>query len=101
MQSIVIDLKKNPDIAELVRTMHPGDYIGFHSMIKALDDQTLTATIESAEEEEPPDAEEGGADNDEHEGDEQTPPGGDMDIGAPAGGGADARVLTGGETAAT
>lgn len=95
MQSLMIDLKKNPEIAELTRTMHPGDYVDLHAMLKALDDQTATLTIVSAEEGEAPDH-----DEEPKEGDDVTPPGGDMDEGEPAGGGADAKVLTGGETAA-
>ena len=96
MQTVLIDLKKNPDIADLVRTSQPGDYIDLHTSIKSLDDQTLTLTVESAEEAEPPEKPEG----EEEEGDDMTPPGGDMDVGRPAGGGADARTITGGETAA-
>ena len=98
MQSLTIDLKKNPAIADLVQTMQPGDYVDLHTSIKALDDQTLTLTVTSADEGEEP-----GPDEKEEtgEGDDVTKPGGDMDMGAPAGGGADARTLSGGETAAT
>lgn len=50
MQSLPIDLKKNPDIADLVATMQPGDRIDLHTLIKAKDDQTVTLTIEDASE---------------------------------------------------
>lgn len=48
MQTILIDLKKNPDIADLVADMQPGDAIDLHGTIKSLDDQTLEITIEEA-----------------------------------------------------
>jgi len=96
MQSLTIDLKKNPAIADLVQTMQPGDYVDLITSIKALDDQTLTLTVTSAREGSEP-----AADEKDVTGDVTTPPGGDMDEGQPAGGGADARTISGGETAAT
>ena len=99
METLVIDLKKNPDIAELVRTMQPGDAVDLHTSIKALDDQTLTVTVREASEGKPFDEEEGDGDNAEN-GDDVTPPGASQD-GAQAGAGPDAMGLTGGETAAT
>ncbi len=97
MQTVIIDLKKNPDIADLVRTMQPGDRVELQTSIKAVDDQTLTLTVEEAAEGKEPEAPE---EDEQPEGDQTTPPGGDMDEGRPAGGGTDARTITGGETAA-
>lgn len=48
MQKLLIDLKKNPEVADLVSTMQPGDKIVLETSIKAKDDQTLTLTMESA-----------------------------------------------------
>ena len=50
MQTITIDLKKNPDVADLVADMDPGTSICLTTSIKAKDDQTLTLTLDSAEE---------------------------------------------------
>lgn len=50
MQTIDIDLKQNPDIANLVADLEPGAKIELSTSIKAKDDQTLTLTIESASE---------------------------------------------------
>jgi hypothetical protein len=98
METLVIDLKKNPDIAELVRTMQPGDAVDLHTSIKALDDQTLTVTVREASEGKPFDEED--EDGEKPEGDDLTKPGESQD-GAQAGAGPDAMGLTGGETAAT
>lgn len=58
MQTIIIDLKKNPEIADLVTDKQPGDRILLHTSIKQLNDQTLELTIEEAEEGKDPDADE-------------------------------------------
>lgn len=49
MQTLTIDLKKNPEVANLVSGMEPGKRIVLQTSIKANDDQTLTLTLESAE----------------------------------------------------
>jgi hypothetical protein len=49
MQTITIDLKKNPDVADLIADMDPGAKICLYTGIKAKDDQTLTLTLDSAE----------------------------------------------------
>lgn len=46
MQTITVDLKKSPDIANAVADMEPGDEVLLHGTIKALDDQTLTLSVE-------------------------------------------------------
>lgn len=50
MATITLDLSKNRDLADLVATMSVGDQVRLETSIKALDDQTLTLTLESAEE---------------------------------------------------
>lgn len=57
MQKIQIDLKKNPEIADLVIDLQPGDKILLHTSINELDDQTLGLTIEEAEEDKSPEKE--------------------------------------------
>lgn len=49
MQVLQIDLFKNPEVAQVVSDMQPGDDIIIHGTIKALDDQTLTVTVEEVE----------------------------------------------------
>ena len=46
MQDVVIDLTKEPEIADTVADMQPGDRFSFHGTIKSLDDQTLVVTID-------------------------------------------------------
>jgi hypothetical protein len=99
METIIVDLKKNPDIAEIIRGMQPGDAVDLHTSIKAMDDQTLTLTIREASEGKPFDEDEE-ADPDKDAGNDETPPGDSMD-GSQAGAGPDAMGMTGGETAAT
>lgn len=86
MQTLTIDLKKNPDIADLVKLMQPADLIDLHTSIKALDDQTLTLTVESASEgkEEDEDDEQDAPEGDNEgssaaPGDDLTKPGASMD----------------------
>ena len=50
MQVLQIDLLKNPEVKDLVTDLQPGDAIKLHCSIKALDDQTLTLTLDEAEE---------------------------------------------------
>ena len=97
METLTIDLKKNPDIADLVGTMQPGDAVDLHTSIKALDAQTLTVTVREASEGKPFDEEE----EEEHEGDDVTPAPGESEDGAQAGAGPDAMGMTGGEPSAT
>ena len=97
MEILTIDLKKNPDIAELVRTMQPGDPVDLHTSIKALDEQTASLTVREASEGKPFDDDE---EEEAPEGDDQTPPGASQD-GAQAGAGPDAMGLQGGEAAGT
>jgi hypothetical protein len=84
MTNLTIDLLKNPEIKDLVATMSPGDPIKIHAVIKDVDDQTLVATVTSAQEGDPvPEEEkEPGAEDKAAEGDTVNPP--------PAGPGGDA-----------
>lgn len=50
MQTVDINLKQNPEIADLVASLDPGAKIMLHTSLKSKDDQTATLTIESAEE---------------------------------------------------
>lgn len=88
MQVVQIDLFKNPEVASVVSDMQPGDSIILHGTIKALDQQTLTVTVEEVE-----------------EGDElSTPAGTDPDEGSEAPNGDSAPAsqdLLGGEQSAT
>lgn len=97
METVIIDLKKNPDVAEVIRGMQPGDALDLHTSIKALDDQTLTCTVREASEGKP--FEEEDDDEKPEEGDEPQP--GESQDGSQAGAGPDAMGMTGGETAAT
>jgi hypothetical protein len=97
METLTIDLKKNPDIADLVKTMQPGDPVDLHTSIKAADDQTLTLTVRSASEGKPFPAEE----VDEEEAEEESPAPGESMDGSQAGAGPDAMGMTGGEPSAT
>jgi hypothetical protein len=99
METIIIDLKKNPDVAEVIRGMQPGDALDLHTSIKGMDDQTLTVTVREASEGKPFE-EEDDEDPAKGDGNDETPPGESMD-GSQAGAGPDAMGMTGGETAAT
>lgn len=46
MQTITIDLKKTPEIADAVAGMEPGSEVCLHATIKSLDDQSLVLTVE-------------------------------------------------------
>lgn len=46
MQIITIDLIKSPDVAQEVVDLQPGDSVTVHTTIKAMDDQTLTLTVD-------------------------------------------------------
>lgn len=46
MQTITIDLKKTPEIADAVAGMEPGSEVCLHASIKSLDDQSLVVTVE-------------------------------------------------------
>lgn len=48
MQDISIDLRRNPELADLLVDMKPGDKIYLCTSIKNLDDQTADLTIEGA-----------------------------------------------------
>ena len=45
---IIIDLKKQTEVADLVATLEPGDTIILETTIQAKDDQTLTLSLVSA-----------------------------------------------------
>lgn len=49
MQTITVDLRKEPEIADLALDMHPGDGIRLCGTIKSIDDQSLVITVEEAE----------------------------------------------------
>lgn len=103
METLTIDLKKNPDIADLVKTMQPGDAVDLHTSIKGLDDQTLTVTVREASEGKPFEEDED-EDEDQKAGEEaadETPAPGESQDGAQAGAGPDAMGMTGGEASAT
>jgi len=46
MQTLTIDLKKSPDIADAVVDLEVGSEVCIHATIKSKDDQTLTVTAE-------------------------------------------------------
>lgn len=50
MDTIDIDLRKNPDLSALIADMQPGDPVTLHTTIQHKDDQTVKLTIEDAEE---------------------------------------------------
>jgi hypothetical protein len=49
MQTLTIDLKTNPDVAAVVADLEPGTGLTIKASIKALDEQTLTVTLEEVE----------------------------------------------------
>lgn len=67
MTTVTIDLTKNPELAALVADKQPGDWIELRASIKAKDDQTLTARLETCDDCEKPmkDGEEDEEDDDE------------------------------------
>lgn len=46
MQTISVDKKKTPEIADWAADKEPGDRLCLYGTIKANDDQTLTITVE-------------------------------------------------------
>lgn len=78
--TITLDLKKNPDLADLVADLMPGDTILLETSIKSRDDQTLTVTLDSAMNEE---GDEAGGEDSEDEGDEEMDEGEDDETSAP------------------
>lgn len=46
MQTLTLDLKKTPDIADAVAGMAVGEEVCLHATIKSLDEQTLIVTVE-------------------------------------------------------
>ncbi|MBU2072775.1 MAG: hypothetical protein KKA68_21280 [Gammaproteobacteria bacterium] len=46
MQTLAIDKRKNPDIADGVVDLEPGDRLDLHTTIKSNDEQTLVVTVE-------------------------------------------------------
>lgn len=50
MQTVIIDKKKNPEIADLVADMQPGDRLRIYASIKDNNDDNVEVTIEEAEE---------------------------------------------------
>lgn len=45
MQTILIDLKKSPDIADWAADKEPGDNVRLFGSIKSKDDQTMAVTV--------------------------------------------------------
>lgn len=68
MTTITIDLTKNPELAALVADKQPGDWIELRASIKAKDDQTLTARLETCDDCEKPETD----DDDESDEPEET-----------------------------
>lgn len=48
MQTLIIDLRKNPEIETFAADKQPGDRIALYGTIKSLDNQTLQVTLEEA-----------------------------------------------------
>lgn len=73
MAKLTIDLKANPDVADLVAAMQVGEKVRLDTTIQAKDDQTLTLTLDEASEgekskdesEDSPDADEADDDSDD------------------------------------
>lgn len=51
MQTVQIDKKKSPEIADWAADKEPGERVCLYGTIKANDDQTLTVTVEEIDEE--------------------------------------------------
>ena len=66
-QRLTIDLKKNPEVADLIADMEVGSYVNLSTSIVAKDEQTLTLELEEATTGEAPAKEE------EEEGEPTTP----------------------------
>jgi len=49
MQTLIIDLKSNPEVANVVAGLEPGTGLIFKTSIKSLDEQTLKVTLEEVE----------------------------------------------------
>jgi len=49
MQTLIIDLKSNPEVAAAVAGVEPGSSVTIRGSIQALDDQSLTVTVEEVE----------------------------------------------------
>jgi hypothetical protein len=80
MQTLTIDLVKEPEIKDLTASMQPGDLVDLHTSIKSIDDQTLVLTINEAEEGKEPEETtdgDGGTDTDDETdpNDERSPQG--------------------------
>ena len=74
MQTVPIDLKKNPDIADFLIDKEPGDEVCLYGTIKSLDDQTAVITIEEVGESKKKEEEEDEGDE-SGESDERNPDG--------------------------
>lgn len=60
MQTITIDLKKMPEVADFLADKEPGDEVYLCGTIKSLDDQTAVVTVTHFDEREEDDAEKPG-----------------------------------------
>lgn len=76
MTTVTIDLKKNPEIADLVSDKSVGDGVTLHTSIKAKDDQTLTLTVEEAEDGGSYDSEDDGMEDEESDSEDDEEPAG-------------------------
>ncbi len=71
MQTVVLDLKKIPEVANFLADKEPGDEIYLCGSIKSLDDNTCVVTITEVEDR--PDKEEGETVDEENTTDEAVP----------------------------
>lgn len=55
MQTLIVDLRKNPEIATFVKDMEPGDGIALYGTIKSNDEQTLAVTVSEVGDDKPDD----------------------------------------------
>lgn len=46
MQSLTVDLNKNPEVKDAIADCEPGEELCIHCTIKSKDDQTLVVTME-------------------------------------------------------
>jgi hypothetical protein len=67
MTTITIDLTKNPELAALVADKQPGDWIELRASIKAKDDQTLTARLETCDDCDKPETDDDAKESDKPE----------------------------------
>lgn len=93
MQNVTIDLKQNPEVADVIKTMQPGDSVDLHCSIKSMDDQTLVLTVNEAEEGKDPEA------DPDADPDAEQPAAGESMDGPQGGATPDAAGMTGAETA--